>query len=128
MFFFFARHSALSRVCSSSLPVLLLLRRSVLGSPAVGAGATTRRGVALVTSSVSTPTGVAPPSEVAPTETPLAGISLLLDASSSGEVGAGTITRSGTVQVISSAAVSSASTTATTSMAAEREAPPSRWG
>jgi hypothetical protein len=40
-FFFFAKHSALSRVCSSALPVFLLLRHSVLGatSPAVGVGA-----------------------------------------------------------------------------------------
>jgi hypothetical protein len=124
-FFFFAKRSALSRV---TFPAFLLLRRSVLGasSPAVGAGATTRRGAALVTSSVSTPIGVAAPSEVAAAVTPLAGIPLLLDASSSGEVGAGAITRSGAAQVISSAAVSSASTAATTSVAAEREASPSR--
>jgi hypothetical protein len=88
-FFFFAKRSTLSRVCSSALPAFLLLWRSVLGasSPAVGAGVTTRRGAALVTSSVSTPTGAAAPSEVAAAVTPLAGIPLLLDASSSGEVG-----------------------------------------
>jgi hypothetical protein len=59
---------------------------------------------------------------------PLAGIPLLLDASSSGELGAGAVTRSGAVQVISSTAVSSASTTATASVAAEREASPPAVG
>jgi hypothetical protein len=108
-----------------SLPAFLLLRCSVVGasSPAIGAGATTRRGAALVTSTVSAPTGVAPPSELAAAVTPLAGILLLLDASSPGEVGAGAITRNGTAQVISSTTVSSAATAAT-SVAAEREASP----
>jgi hypothetical protein len=75
-FFFFAKRSALSRVCSSAFPAFLLLRHSVLGASSpggVGAGTTPHRGAVLVTSSVSSPIGTVAPSVVAAVVSPFAG-------------------------------------------------------